>query len=308
MSNKSILQENNAQLSTNNGDLNALLQTITNLPEEDKVQSKSVTITQNGTTIVNPDAGFDTMDKVTITTNVGGLDYEYVQNGLIAWYEFEDNFDSSERLNSRVGNDYIYVYSRPFGNSSSFPASTFDGNLINEGGFVYASSADYYVNGYTIEVVGFLNGRNSGNSNNGADGGWLVTGNCTQTAGIGAQDTTNIMFQNDTGTTPLSTGYTYTKSKPFSASLYLKSNISRGATTRYTTQGSVNGGGYIEQIGSNAGHARQASGNLTLFLSYYTNNYKAIGGIKSIRVYNRQLTNEEMLTNYNIDKARFNLD
>ncbi len=50
------------------------------------LQEKSVTITENGTTAINPDTGYDGMSKLNVTTNVpvkeevGGVG-EYTENG-----------------------------------------------------------------------------------------------------------------------------------------------------------------------------------------------------------------------------------
>lgn len=43
---------------------------ITNTIGKSKLQDKSVTITQNGTTEITADSGYDGMSKATITTNV----------------------------------------------------------------------------------------------------------------------------------------------------------------------------------------------------------------------------------------------
>ena len=42
---------------------------ITNTIGKSKLQDKSVTITQNGTTEITADSGYDGMSKATITTN-----------------------------------------------------------------------------------------------------------------------------------------------------------------------------------------------------------------------------------------------
>lgn len=45
---------------------------ITNLPSGANLQTKSITINQNGDTTVTPDTGYDGLDSVNITTNVSG--------------------------------------------------------------------------------------------------------------------------------------------------------------------------------------------------------------------------------------------
>ncbi len=269
------------------------------------LQTKSVTITENGTTNITPDTGYDGMRSVNVTTNVGDDEpFEYVQDGLIAWYEGEDEFDSNEHLNSRIGSDYLYVYSRTQGNATTNPVKTYNGDIVNQGTYGYTSSTDYYKTGYTIELVGYM----TGSSASGTSGCWLLTGNVSQTAGIGTQERYKIMFQNDDRIQP-TTPYRYVMNKPFSASLYLQDiGTSRGVSYKYITQGSVNGQGYVTETGQTFTHNQNSTGARTVFLAYYGNGYKTFGGIKSIRVYNRQLTNAEMLHNYNIDNQRFGLE
>ena len=55
---------------------------IRNLPSGGTYQQKSTTITQNGTTTITPDAGYDAMDEVTVTTAVPlqTRNYSFTQN------------------------------------------------------------------------------------------------------------------------------------------------------------------------------------------------------------------------------------
>lgn len=55
---------------------------IRNLPSQGTYQQKSTTITQNGTTTITPDSGYDAMDEVTITTAVPlqTRNYSFTQN------------------------------------------------------------------------------------------------------------------------------------------------------------------------------------------------------------------------------------
>ena len=229
--------------------------------------------------------------------------FSYVNDGLVAWFEPIDGFDSQEHLNSRVGNDYLYVFYRTLGNSTTNPATNYEHSLVSNGNFVYTSSTDYYRTGYTIEVVATLSGSNDGGSN--STGGWVVTGDCTATAGIGAQQSyTNIKFINDSN---VSANFTYKQNKPFSASVHFK-NIGtyRETPVAYTVLGSVNGADY--RTYNSASKDRTAQHSRTLFLSYYMLQYRAVGSIKCIRVYNRELTNAEMKANYAVDKERFGIE
>lgn len=74
--NKETLQNNNNRLAKNNLDLASVLSTINNLPEagsgEPNLQDKSIEITENGTTNVTADEGYDGLNNVEVITNVEG--------------------------------------------------------------------------------------------------------------------------------------------------------------------------------------------------------------------------------------------
>ena len=73
--NKETLQNYNTRLGANNTSLESILETINNLPEagvsEINLQDKSVDITENGTTTVVADEGYDGLNSVAISTNIG---------------------------------------------------------------------------------------------------------------------------------------------------------------------------------------------------------------------------------------------
>ena len=87
-----------------------------------ELQEKSITITQNGETIVTPDEGKDGLSKVNITTNVsggGGLDwsaigYSSTPQALVNKYnyskEIQDNWVPNQNLNNKFQNKADLVY------------------------------------------------------------------------------------------------------------------------------------------------------------------------------------------------------
>ena len=72
MNNKETLQSYNSRLNTNNITLDNIMETIDTLPEAKEVvlQDKSVEITENGTTTITADSGYDGLNNVEVITNV----------------------------------------------------------------------------------------------------------------------------------------------------------------------------------------------------------------------------------------------
>lgn len=76
MSNKTIFQEKNSRLNSNNNDLTAILETINNLPTgevEVTLQEKTITPTTSNQTIT-PDENYDGLSKVTINGVTSAID------------------------------------------------------------------------------------------------------------------------------------------------------------------------------------------------------------------------------------------
>lgn len=74
MNNKETLQNNNNRLAKNNLDLASVLEAIKNLPEagsgELNLQDKTIEITENGTTNIVADEGYDGLNSVEVNVNV----------------------------------------------------------------------------------------------------------------------------------------------------------------------------------------------------------------------------------------------
>ncbi len=76
MNNKTIFQEKNSRLNSNNNDLTAILETINNLPTgevEVNLQEKTITPTTSSQTIT-PDTNYDGLSKVTISGVTSAID------------------------------------------------------------------------------------------------------------------------------------------------------------------------------------------------------------------------------------------
>ena len=97
--------------------------------------------------------------------------------------------------------------------------------------------------------------------------------------------------------------------KLFGASIYFDYLLPRNDSTSYRTvvSGSLNGSDWVT-ITESTPRTKTSKSENTVFLSYYTDGYRAVGEIKCIRVYNRKLTNDELKINHNIDVKRFNLN
>lgn len=290
------------------------------------LQDKTIEITGNGTTTIKADEGYDGLNNVEVTTNVAGggggevVTADYITDGLIEWFDAEDDFDSSGHWNSRVEGSANYIYSTRTTNASNVLL-----NPIPKGKYGYVSNCVYPLAStkncmkpnYTIEVVGKV--RTQGTDNNyttTSDGAWLLTLNMSKSAGIGIYGANNeISFINDA--TRQTGYYPNYKDKFFGATLYLESIYDRAdtfsgsgsSTTSFKVQASAHGEPlrYVLNLNSFSFSFKQA---LTPILSYYAQGtyYCANGEICCIRIYNRKLTDEEIAYNHAIDKARYNLE
>lgn len=70
MSNKETLQNYNARININNNKLSGILEAINNLPTEATMQDKTIEITENGTTNVIADEGYDGLNSIEVNVNV----------------------------------------------------------------------------------------------------------------------------------------------------------------------------------------------------------------------------------------------
>ena len=356
MSNKETLQSYNNILIDNNNNLDKIRDIVNNLPEagsgedvsdelsnydeklteqettlEDivntlkgkgsgavlKLQDKTIEITENGTTNITADEGYNGLSNVEVVTNVSsGGDVvvgDYVQDGLIAWFDGEDNIEYDNTygnvLRSRItSTDCIQASSRTFGTATTNPVPKSKKSIINNKTFGYRIPQDFYKQGYTIEAVGRIASAANSSSNS---GGWLITMNETATWGIGVLNGNDeigmIAFVNNNFTADKTVSNCYNKT--FGASLFLESVSAKGVTDSANyCKASINGCNWFSVAETTATSSKAYKGHS--ILCYYvtddgTATYMADGELFCIRIYNRKLTNEELAHNHAIDKVRF---
>lgn len=307
------------------------------------LESKQITISSNTTTTISPTQGKDGLSSVEVITQVPGIvpsgtlnitsnntydvtnyasaevnvqptppTYNYISNGMVAWFDEDEEVGADEKWYNKVGNDYIYVKTRMFGTSVTNPYRKVKGESLNNYGiFTFATSEDYYKEGYTIEIVATSYNKNSVNL-----GGWFITGNITGTSGIGIVNDNNsssstsapLQFLNAPYTTTGSPDTTINFGSVFGASVNFQTLKPRSYFNSYRSviKGSVNGSEYFTGT-ETSGNSKNSRGNELLILAYYSGNYVAYGSVKCIRIYNRELTEAEKNHNFEIDQTRFNI-
>lgn len=287
------------------------------------LQDKNIEITENGTTTITADEGYNGLNNVQVTTNVAGsgggeVAPNYVSDGLIAWFDESEPIDENEQWHSKVGDDYISVFSRLHGNNQTNPVYKEKNQpLQNNCIFTFMNNADYYKKGYTIELVGKLNYQNGSS----ASGGWLITFNMGTSPGVGfrtltSSTTTNgyVNYINDGNSSASDDDFLVDLNKYFGTSFCLSDIGARNNTYKQVVKASIHGREFKTITQNSAtSHGTKNSNNVSTFLCYYTDTvanstYRASGCIRCIRVYDRELTNEEIATNHAIDVARFNLE
>lgn len=162
MSNKETLQEYNTKLIANNDSLQTVMDMINNLPEaggsaDILLQDKSIEITENGTTNIVADEGYDGLNNVEVVTNVsgGGLTEPLylIENG----YEITDVTGGSELVHDDMGSGItngVYM-------SQGEGSLNFYGGLWQAGNFVFNNEIDLSKHTYLCIDYAFPSTTNS---------------------------------------------------------------------------------------------------------------------------------------------------
>lgn len=298
-----------------NGDVDVTMFRMARVGVAPVLQDKSITITENGTQNITADAGYGGLGNVEITTNIEGGstgEPDYITDGLVAWFDGEDEFNSECKLMNRVGEDYIYVKNHKIMGSSNViynpPIKPYGSKSIpNNMVYSYEMSRDYFNNGYTYEVVGRVTSRYN---DCGSSGGWLLASNMSGAWGVGLTESSGkLVFVNNSSTN--SRTYTGYYNKKFGASVYTEEVFTRdNPSGAVRLQVSVDGDPYHTVVEKSSA-SRSSNTYGMAVMSYYTtqsNAYRINGEVYCIRIYNRKLTEEEITHNHAIDVERFGLE
>lgn len=308
MSNKETLQNYNTNLEENNTTLSSILDTINNLPDGNVVVEGSIEITENGT--------YDVKQYAEAVVNITEIiepviEPDYITDGLVAWWEAEDELDSNNHWNSRVGSDYFMQKAAASGSyaSNSFGYIKSDNAYKNNMNYSLTNTVDYYKQGYTIEVVGKINTQSNSTQNSTASMGVLFAFNKQASPMISiCESTESFGCLNAYATQNMPKLFNNCLKKRYKYAICLDEIQDRSASSGYfTISYALNDSEWYQRNRHNVTNMSRNNGNC-IILGYYTGEYLACGEINSIRVYNRKLNYAELKHNYEIDKARFNLD
>lgn len=283
MNNKETLQSYNTSLSENNDTLSSILETIKNLPES---------------------GGGSTPE----------VEPNYITDGLVSWWEGCDDLDGNNHWNSRVGTDYIYATSTKVGDITTNVFDNIKSNSAYRNNMMYGMRTrdDYYIQDYTIEIVGkAFNVFNSSKSAQTSSSCAFISFNKSGSPLVGVGFENGIFFCLNVDASSSGKGMP-TKiincvGKRHKYVIHLNEISPRNTTGYNQINYSVNNSGWFAMNRTNM-PSYSSNTTLTNIMCYYADNYYANAEINSIRIYNRKLTEEELLHNYEIDNARFKLD
>lgn len=265
--------------------------------------------TKKGTTNSIPASNFDT-EIESIETGGGSepISEDYITDGLISWWEGEDDVDKNGHWNSRVGTDYIYQYSVATGTNTTnkfYDTRTSNKNsYISQCMYSLVTHEDYHKQGYTIEVVA----KASNSINDSTSGGCnFFTFNRSGSPQISISAGGLFIPYNISTTSPTTFKNLYGKRLTFAINLTTLKN--RGVSGTQTIGYALNGSKWYSTSGYSNNSDRSSDGVYCPVMCYYAYSggtpYRGMAEINSIRIYNRKLTEEELKHNYEIDKARF---
>lgn len=238
---------------------------------------------------------------------------DYITDGLVAWWEGCDGLDENKHWNSRVGTDYIYSEENLAGSSTSNPFDTIKTANSYRNNMVYGlrTLADYYLQGYTFEVVGKTNSTENSTQGGGNATSALLTFHKSGSPLIGVGFSNGLFFCLNVSASSsgpgLPTKIVNCVKKKHKYVIHLGEIPARGASGYNQIDYSVNDSGWFSMDRTYLQSGNTTENHMNI-MCYYTDSYIPNCEVYSIRIYNRKLTEEELLHNYEIDKARFGLD
>lgn len=242
------------------------------------------------------------------------IESDYIQDGLIAWWEGEDDVDENFHWNSRVGNDYIYQYKSVVGSNTqnTFNLTKDNDSYKNNCMYSLCTNNDYHVQGYTIEIVGrqlntYFTAGNTGTS--------LLAFNrqCSPAIAINSNGAFKVLNPSSgTDQSIMPKHFENLTGKTCTFVINLAELSARGSGGYITIDYAVNGDGWHTTTRNNPAYQASKGNNCTI-MCYYASESSASSNVlnnsevNSIRIYNRKLTTEELEHNFEIDKLRFNI-
>lgn len=213
----------------------------------------------------------------------GGGGGDYIQDGLVFWLDGINKGSITDAWENLVGNHSYY----PFENKVTIETNA----VVTNGQDILFPSASQGISGLsgTIEVCAqYISDSNGGGY------GLIINGYGNNSLMLARRQNAGLTFMvGSTGNTHLFSNADFFT--PFTASLSANTGILNG---NGSTGVSADSWAYPYAVGETIGGRQN---DLT------TKNYMPIVRIFSIRMYNRQLTQAEMLSNQRIDNQRFNL-
>jgi hypothetical protein len=304
------ITENTTYDVTNYARVSASVQPV--IPDEYIIPTGTLDITKNGT--------YDVKQYSEATVNVAGssepvIEPDYITDGLVAWWEGCDDVDENGYWRSRVGDDYII-------NSPNHSSNSLQGSPLNafytiksekayQNNMIYGlvTNEDYYYQGYTIEFVGKArNGANNAAMNSNVAAPLLAfdKGSGPMISNFGSSGYFACVNQYQNSGMPKLFDNCY--GKRYKYAITLDKLVPRGTSSgECQVSYSLNDSQWYQKNLTNVNSPTEKGAHMTV-LTYHWDTYKSNSEVNSIRVYNRKLTEDELKHNYEIDKARFNLD
>ena len=320
MNNKETLQSYNGRLTENGITLNNILGKINNLPEAGVSEDLTEELTAQDTKITTQETKIeDIIYALRNKVDPGILpepEPDYIQDGLVAWWDGEDAPDENNYWRSRVGDDYIYQYKTAFGSTSKLNFKTLhsiiEKSYKNNSMYGLVTNKDYLVQGYTIEVVGKATSTANNTDINSSNGGaTLIAFNKSNSpyvcvTGKETEGWYAPINADASAVTPVKYSGLYYKRHTFA--LHLTQIIPRGGSgDTQSVSYSMDGKDWLQTTPISCATPTKETRSMTV-MCYYDSSYYSSCEVNSIRVYNRKLTEEELRHNYEVDKARFDLD